>query len=116
MTVLKSGKFQRPYLGVRYVTLTDDYAYYYNLSIKRGAYIAPSTSSQSPIISGSPAEKAGLQVKDVITKIDGTAIDDSHTLSSLLGKHSVGDDVTLTVSRAGKEQDIKIKLEAQPTN
>src|SRR5205823_10308810 len=45
-TVLKNGKFERPYLGIHYINLTDDVAYYYNLSIKRGAYIAPSQTGQ----------------------------------------------------------------------
>lgn len=40
-SVQKNGKLERPYLGVRYISLTDDAAYFYNLSTKRGAYIAP---------------------------------------------------------------------------
>lgn len=112
-SILKSGKFERPYLGVRYITLTDDYAYQYNLPVKRGAYIAPS-SGQSSVLSGSPAEKAGLQVKDIITKIDGVAIDESHSLTSLIGQHKVGDTIPLTVMRDGKEISVKVTLDAAP--
>ncbi len=112
-TVLKSGKFERPYLGISYVTLTDDLAYFYNLSVKHGAYIAPSQNRTSSIIAGSPAEKAGLREKDIIVKVDGVALDETHTLTSLLGSHSVGDEVTLTVSRDGKETSVKVRLEAQ---
>lgn len=113
-SVLATGKLQRPYLGVRYVSLTDDYAYQYNLSIKRGAYIIPSTRGGNAILPGSPAEKAGLKEKDTITKIDGTAIDEKNSLTSLVGRKTVGDDMTLTIVRDGKEQTIKVRLEAVP--
>lgn len=114
-SVLTKGKLERPYLGVRYVSLTDDYAYEYNLTVKRGAYILPSRSGSSSILPGSPAEKAGLKEKDVITKIDGTNVDEKNSLTSLIGRKTVGDEVTLTVLRDGKEQSIKATLLAAPT-
>lgn len=113
-SVLKEGKLLRPYLGVRYLSLTDDVAYQYSLSVKRGAYLAPSQ-GQSVVISGSPAEKAGLKEKDIITKIDDVSIDENNSLTSVLGRHAVGDKVTLTVVRDGKEQKISVTLEAAPT-
>ncbi|MBI3624280.1 trypsin-like peptidase domain-containing protein [Candidatus Saccharibacteria bacterium] len=113
-SVLQQGKLLRPYLGVRYVPLTDDYAYQYNLSVKRGAYIAPS-SGQPSIIPGSPAEKAGLKEKDIITKVDATTIDENHSLTSALSSKSVGDIVTLTVVRDGKTIIVKATLAAAPS-
>jgi serine protease Do len=113
-SVEKDGKLERPYLGIRYVTLTDDYAYTYNLDVKRGAYIAPGTSGQPAIIADSPAEKAGLQEKDIITAINGTKIDENNSLVSLLGRFTVGTKVTLTVNRDGKDQKIDVTLEAAP--
>ena len=114
-SVLNTGKLERPYLGVRYVSLTDDLAYQYNLSVKRGAYIAPG-GGQVSIISGSPADKAGLQEKDIITKVNNDSIDENNSLTSVLGRHSVGDKVTLTVIRDGKTLTIPVTLEAAPTN
>ncbi len=115
-SVLNKGTLERPYLGVRYVSLTDDIAYQYNLDVKRGAYIVPQGNGQPSVVPGSPADKAGLHEKDIITKVDNTSIDDSNSLTSLLGRHSVGDSVTLTIIRDGKEQKISVKLEAAPTN
>ncbi|MDQ5886513.1 MAG: serine protease Do [Patescibacteria group bacterium] len=112
-SVLKDGKLVRPYLGVRYISLTDDIAYQYNLSVKRGAYLAPSQ-GQASILEGSPADKAGLQEKDIITKIDNTKIDENNSLTSTLGRYSAGDTVTLTIVRDGKEQTVKATLEAAP--
>lgn len=115
-SVLKDGKLLRPYLGVRYVLLTDDYAYQFNLSTKRGAYLAPASSGGQTIVSGSPAEKAGLQEKDIITKVDNQTIDERNSLASVLGRHSVGDKVTITYVRDGKTQTTTATLEAAPTS
>jgi S1-C subfamily serine protease len=112
-SVLNKGKLERPYLGVRFVSLTDDLAYQYNLSVKRGAYIAPGQ-GQVSILPDSPAERAGLKEKDIITKVDNTNIDENHSLTSVLGQHVVGDNVTLTIVRDGKTQTIKATLEAAP--
>lgn len=113
-SVLKQGKLLRPYLGVRYVLLTDDYAYQYNLSVKRGAYIAPAQ-GQSSVIADSPADKAGLKEKDIIVKVNDTNIDENNSLTGILGRLSVGDTVSLSVVRDGKAINIKAKLEAAPT-
>lgn len=113
-SVLEKGKIERPYLGIRYISLTDDYAYLYNLSVNRGAYIAP-TNTGSSILAGSPAEKAGLKEKDIITKINDVAVDENNSLTSLVGKYAVGEEVTLTIIRDGNEQTLRIKLEAAPT-
>ncbi len=112
-SVLKDGKLERPYLGVRYITLTDDIAYQLNLSVKRGAYLAPGR-GQSVTVPGSPAEKAGLKEKDVIIKANDTSIDEKNSLSSTLGRFGVGDKVTLTIIRDGKDMKIDVTLEAMP--
>lgn len=113
-SVLAKGKLERPYLGVSYVSLTDDYAYQYNLSVKRGAYLAPAPNGQSAVIPDSPADKAGLREKDIITKIDDAAIDANNSLTSILGRHSVGDKIKMTIIRDGKEQTISVTLGAAP--
>ncbi len=116
-SVLKDGKLLRPYIGVKYVTLTDNYAYQYNLNTKRGAYIAPVTEGDGKsIISGSPAEKAGLKEKDIVTKVDGTDIDDKNSLISLVNRKAVGDKVQLAIVRDGKTQTVDVTLEAIPQN
>src|SRR5690606_17825072 len=84
-SVLKNGKLVRPYLGVRYVSLTDDYAYQYNLSANRGAYLAPSD-GQPVVLDNSPAQKAGLKEKDIITKVNDTEINENNSLTSVLGR------------------------------
>lgn len=116
-TVKQTGKLQRPYLGVVYIALTNDVAEQYGLSVKRGAYIAPpAVIGGDPLVNDGPAEKAGLRAGDIITKIDGTAVDQTNSLSALINKRKVGDKVTLTVVRDGKEQKIDVTLGAAPTS
>jgi serine protease Do len=112
-SVLADGKLQQPYLGVRYVSLTADLAYQYNLDVNHGAYIVPSTDNSS-ILPGSPAEKAGLKEKDIITKINNTTIDSRTSLTSALSLYKVGDKVKLTVIRNGKTITVNATLEASP--
>lgn len=114
-SVLEKGKLLRPYLGVRYVSLTDDYAYQFNLTVKRGAYIAPQADGSDSVLKNSPASKAGLKEKDVIVKADGVAINDKNSLSSILGKRSVGEEVQLVINREGKEINFTVRLEAAPS-
>ena len=114
--VLKTGKFARPYLGVRYVPLTADVANEYSLSVTTGAFIAPSSDPTSPsVIAGSPAEAAGLQTNDIITAVGGTNIDQTHSLTSLLDQHQPGDKITLTVLRGSDTKHINVTLGSTPS-
>lgn len=115
--VVKSGKFSRPYLGVRYVPLTADIAKEYGLSVEQGAFIPPSSDASNPsVLSDGPADKAGLKESDVITQVEGTSIDASHSLTSLLSPHQPGDKVTLTVLRDGDTKKIDVTLGTMPAS
>lgn len=52
------------------------------------------------VVSGGPADQAGLRAGDVITAIDGTAVADSAALGKAIRGHAPGDTVQLTVHRA----------------
>ncbi|MBC7746429.1 trypsin-like peptidase domain-containing protein, partial [Pedobacter sp.] len=107
--VVATGQIQRAYLGVRYVTISPETAKQLNLTQQKGAYIGGSDAS--PIISGSPAEKAGIQAEDIITKVNGVELNDRVTLIGQLSQFVPGDEVTLTILRDKKEQAIKVTLE-----
>jgi serine protease Do len=99
-SVKETGKLQRPYLGVVYVMLTDDIAKQYDLASARGAYIPTSEQlGEEAVLPGGPAQKAGLQPGDIITKINGIEINEKTSLVSQLGKYRVGDVVKLTILR-----------------
>ncbi len=113
--VLKQGKIVRPYLGVRYISLDKATAEQLKLSVSQGAYVMADNNGEA-VVPGSPADKAGLKAGDVITKINGTDITESHSLASSLGQFTPGDKVTLSVVRSGKTQDVTVTLEPYPSS
>ncbi|MFZ9641073.1 MAG: PDZ domain-containing protein, partial [Candidatus Nanopelagicaceae bacterium] len=64
------------------------------------------------IVAGSPAAKAGLQPGDVITALDGSAINSSDELIVAIRSKNVGDSVKLSIDRSGKKLTIKVVLVA----
>ncbi len=114
--VLKSGKFERPYLGVRYIPLTADVADQFKLDSINGAFIPPAGDNPTPsVIPNGPAASAGLQEGDIIAEVDGHKIDQTHSLTSLLDQHQPGDKVKLTIKRDKQELKIDVTLGSVPT-
>jgi S1-C subfamily serine protease len=108
-SVIEKGQIEKPYLGVYYTTITKALAKEKNLVVDNGALIG--ADNQQPTVAGSPAEKAGLKAGDIITKVDSTTLDEHNTLSVIIAKYQVGDEVKLTILRDGKESTVSIKLE-----
>lgn len=109
-SVLRSGKIVYPFLGVRYVAVTKALAEEEKLGRDYGVLVADGD-GEAAIVAGSPAEKAGIKVGDIILKFNGQNIDQAHTLASLIQNQKIGDEVTLTIFRDGKEFDLKAILE-----
>ncbi len=115
--VLRTGKFERPYLGVRYIRLSSDLAKEYDVKVQQGAYIPRSEDgSQSSVLEDGPAAKAGLRGGDVITAIDGRKIDQNTSLNTLISQKAVGDQVKVTVNRDGRTVELNATLGALPNN
>jgi len=114
-SVESQGKIVQPYIGVEYVPITADLASQDNLPVTQGAYIS-SNGTNPAIVSGSPADKAGLKSGDIITKVGSSSVDDSHSLTSLVGQHKVGDTIALTILRSGKSVVINVTLADAPSN
>ncbi len=110
-SIKSTGAIVRPYLGVRYVEITPDVAKANNLSVDYGALIQGSGLGSPAIVSGSPAEKAGLAENDIILSVNGTKIDQNNSLLSLVQQYKVGDSITLSVLSKGKTKDVKVTLE-----
>ncbi len=109
-TLLKTGKIERVYLGLSYITITPEAARKYNLPVKQGAYITNGQGGPS-VMSGSSAEKAGIKDKDIITKVGDLEVGDHGSLASLISEYAVGDTVQLTVLRGGKTMTVNIVLQ-----
>ena len=113
-TIISTGKADRAYLGVYYTTITPSVAKNYNLDIKKGAYVH--NDSGSAVISGSPAEKAGLKDNDIIIKVGNTEVGEAGSLATLIGEYAVGEEVELTIYRDGKEIVKTVTLETYPSS
>lgn len=112
-SVLKGGTIQKPYLGVRYVTITPEIAQQLNLPVSEGALVQGG-SGQPAVIAGGPAAKAGITNGDIITKLNGKAITADSGLSTKLAQFNPGDKVDLTVLRGGKTQIVSVTLDNYP--
>lgn len=99
------GKFTYPYLGVQYKIIDRNQAILYN--VPQGAFIAQ-------VVSGSPAESAGLQQGDIITKIDNQSLNTPNALSDIIAKKNVGQTVSITYWRNGNTSTISVTLGSAP--
>ena len=97
-----TGKFSRPFLGVRYQMLDKKTAVLN--SVPQGAYIVE-------LVTDSPADKAGVKENDIIVKIGGQQLDEDNGLTEVIAKKKVGDEVSLEIYRDGEELKLKVKLE-----
>ena len=109
----ENGKAERTYLGIYSVEITPEIAKSYDLPVTAGAYLY-SSSNYSAIVKNSPAAKAGLKDKDIITKVNGVEVGAAGSLASLIGEYKPGDTVQLTVVREGKEVAVNVTLEGYP--
>lgn len=104
--VIKTGKVERAYLGVQYVSITPAVKEEYDLSVDRGDYVTATRGAS--VQQGGPADKAGVKDKDVIVAVNGFKVGEVASVSSLISEYEPGQKVELTVVRSGKE----IKLTA----
>lgn len=105
--IIENGVVTHPYLGVVFEAVTPGVAAYYDLGVKQGALI-------TRVASNSPAQQAGLQPGDVITKVGDQDVTDQTGLAALLGQHQVNEQVTLTVNRDGRERSVTVQLAQRP--
>ena len=105
--LIAQGKVQYPFIGVTYSEITPQNAAQLSLPVQEGVLV-------QDVTAGSPASDAGIQVNDIITAIDGTKIDETHSLRSILFQHQAGDAVTLSVQRGGSTLSLKLTLTTRP--
>ena len=95
------------FLGIQGQDISSSVASAYNMP--QGVYVYQ-------VVSGSPAEKAGLRQGDIITEFDGQTITGMTQLKQLIASHKSGDEVKMTMERLGngyKEKSITVTLAAQ---
>jgi serine protease Do len=101
--LLKGGKVHRGQLGVVVQPVTSNMAASLGMSEAKGVIV-------SSVQQGSGADKAGIRLQDVITALNDTPINDSNELRNKVAGTQPGTQVTLTILRDNREQQVKATL------
>ena len=105
--VLKDGHIKRSAIGVHVASVLPDDMDRLKLADENGALVRV-------VVPGGPADRAGLQVDDVIEAFEGEALTGPERLRWVASLAGVGKPVTLRVSRAGRVFDLKLTLDELP--
>jgi serine protease Do len=106
--LIERGKVVRGYLGASMQGITPDVAESMGLKSKKGALVAQ-------VNAGGPAEKAGLQTGDLVTRINGHEVESQTDLTRQVAMVSPGQDMRLTVLREGRTQEVTVKSGERPS-
>src|SRR3954468_18051493 len=118
------GEVQRAYLGISGGDITPSIAQALNLPVQQGVLV-------EQVLNGGPADDAGIKGAtgqatiggqtvpiggDIITKVEGRPISGMDEVISAVNEKKPGDDLTLTVWRAGQQKDVTVKLGDRPAS
>ena len=103
--LIQYSKVRRPYIGITGRDLSESLAKANNLV--QGVYVVS-------VEEFSAGEKAGIKTGDVIVKVDGKSVKTMDELNEIKNTHQIGDTMSITVNRNGKEKDLTITLQEQP--
>lgn len=78
-----------------------------------GATITKSSATGSAVVSGGPADKAGLKEGDTIVAFNGNAVNNNYSLLGFVRAAALGDKATLTIVRDGKTMDVDVTLDQE---
>lgn len=104
------GKIVYPFLGVRYVVITEAIARKENLPVTHGAWIRPGPSGEAAVTPGSAAEEAGILSQDILLEMNGERITQENSLAKIIQQYNPGDQVVLKVLRSGQERILNATL------
>ena len=102
-----SGEVTRGWLGVTIQDLKGDLAGYYGVKGKTGVLVAG-------VVPGDPADQAGIKPRDIITGVNGQAVNTSHDLTSLAANLGVGDKAKVTILRNGESKTLEVQVGKRP--
>lgn len=105
--LVKNGKVTRGRIGVVIQSVTQDLAESFGMKTPKGAIV-------SQVERDGPAAKAGLQEGDIITAVNGRAIDDSVDMPVIIGSMAPGSIAKLSIIRNNKDMTLDVKVEEAP--
>ncbi len=107
----------RPYMGIRFVSITRQLADDQKLPVRSGALVGGRDDQGNPttgVEAGTPAARAGIRDGDIIVSVNGKPIDEEHPLDATLAQFSPGDTVKVDVLRGGQHLMIDVTLGTRP--
>ena len=108
---IEYGRILRPFIGIRYVLISEGFALSRDLPVDYGALVVVGDSVSGPgVTPNTPADDAGLSEGDIVLEINGKAINEDNTLIKMLKDYNPGDEVVLTVLRNGEQSEILLEL------
>ncbi|MGZ0079275.1 DegQ family serine endoprotease [Methylomonas sp. YC3] len=110
--IKSKGKVSRGWLGVQIQDVTRQLAESFGMDRPHGALV-------SKVIPGGPAEKAGIQIGDIIVEFNGQVIETSGELPPRVGMTPIDEKAKVKIIRQGDKQDLSVKiglLPAQPSS
>ena len=106
-SIIATGKFERPYIGVYLGSLDSDKVKALNLKSSNGVFVLD-------VVPNGPAAAAGITKNDVIIAVDGKEVNSSGAFVGEIAAKKVGQNVKLTVIRNGKTVEVGVKLIKTP--
>jgi serine protease Do len=107
--LVRDGRVKRSYLGVGVVAVTAELAEQMGVGVGQGVVVMN-------VYPGSPADKAGLRLGDIVTKFEKAPINTPPDLQQAVEKLSVGSQAQLTYLRDSREQTVSVQLEELPAS
>ncbi|EJF81962.1 DegQ family serine endoprotease [Bartonella doshiae] len=106
--LIEKGSVQRGWLGVQIQSVTKEISESMGLKEAKGALVTDPLKG--------PAEKAGIKAGDIILSVNNEKVNDVRDLARRIGNIRPGETVNIGIWRAGKESNIKVKLDSMPEN
>ncbi|MCX9081666.1 MAG: trypsin-like peptidase domain-containing protein [Candidatus Methanoperedens sp.] len=106
--LIKHGEIIRPWISFNAIDVNPKLMAYYDLPTAKGVVI-------TDVVKGSEAEKSGIEIADILIRMDEIEINTVKDLIKVLNKHKVGDKVTMEFFRGQKKVKLKTVLEKAPS-
>ena len=105
--LIKNGYVVRPWLGVSVREINESIAQYLKLAVNNGVLVVQ-------VARNSPADKAGIEVGDVIVELDGKTIESTHDLRDAIHSSAIGNELEITYYRESEKKTTRTTLAESP--